>query len=111
MIQIKSQKSSGDYIKITAEDNGKVVGRAYLYFLKNDLHEEPHGFLEDVFVEAEYRSHGIGTQLINRAIEEAKKLGCYKLVGNSRTSNEMAHKFYERLGFKKHGYEFRMDLK
>ncbi len=97
-------------VKLTAHEGGKEVGRAFLYVLKNDLHKEPFGFLEDVYVEEEYRKHGIGSQLVEKAIAEAKEQGCYKLIGNSRMAKENVHAFYERLGLKKHGYEFRMDI-
>ena len=97
-------------VKITAVDNGKTVGRVYLYILNNDLHKEPFGFLEDVFVDEEYRKQGIGSQLVQKGIETAKKRGCYKLIGNSRMASEKVHVFYERLGFKKHGFEFRIDF-
>jgi GNAT superfamily N-acetyltransferase len=98
-------------VKIIAEENAREVGRLYLYILKNDLHTEPFGFLEDLFVNEQYRKQGIGSELVKTAIEEAKRLGCYKLVGNSRNENEKVHVFYERFGFKRHGYEFRIDLK
>lgn len=97
-------------VKITAEEDGKTIGRAFLYVLKNDLHSEPFGFLEDVFVQESHRKHGIGSQLVQMAIKEAKVQGCYKLVGNSRLSKENVHAFYEKLGLKKHGYEFRINL-
>ncbi len=97
-------------IKILAVDQGKTVGRLYLYILKNDLHKEPFGFLEDVFVDEESRKQGVGSQLVQKGIKEAKKQGCYKLIGNSRASSEKVHLFYEKLGFKKHGYEFRIDM-
>lgn len=42
-------------IKITVEENGQVLGRAYLYLIKNDLHDKPYGLLEDVFVEEKAR--------------------------------------------------------
>lgn len=97
-------------VKITAHDEGRQVGRLYLYILKNDLHKEPFAFLEDVFVEESHRKHGIGSGLVKKAIEEAKTQGCYKILGNSRMSAENVHAFYERLGFKKHGFEFRIDF-
>lgn len=97
-------------VKITANEGNKQIGRLYLYILKNDLHKEPFGFLEDVFVEEEFRKQGIGRQLVQKAIEEAKAQGCYKLIGNSRTFKTGVHAFYEKFGMKKWGFEFRIDL-
>ncbi len=97
-------------VKITAHEGGKQIARLFLYVLKNDLHTEPFAFLEDVFVEEEYRKHGVGSQLVQKGIEEAKAQGCYKIIGNSRMASEKVHAFYERLGFKKHGFEFRIDF-
>ena len=108
---IKKQVIHEKYvIKFTAEDNNKEVGRAYLYLIYNDLHKEPYGLLEDVFVEGEYRSHGIGRELVLTVIKEAKACGCYKLVGFSRYSREQIHRFYKSLGFKDYGVEFRIDF-
>jgi len=97
-------------IKLQARDGKKIIGRAFLYLIENDLHKQPYGLMEDVFVEEEYRKQGIGSQLVKGAIAEARERGCYKLIGNSRTFKTGVHAFYERLGFKKFGFEFRMDL-
>ncbi|MBI4049400.1 MAG: GNAT family N-acetyltransferase [Candidatus Doudnabacteria bacterium] len=111
-MEIKTQTIKDCFaVKITAHEDDKQVGRLYLYMLKNDLHKEPFGFLEDVFVAEEYRKQGIGTELVKTAIEEAKRQGCYKLICTSREASEKIHAFYKRLGFKKWGFEFRMDLK
>ncbi|MFH1946954.1 MAG: GNAT family N-acetyltransferase [Candidatus Magasanikbacteria bacterium] len=98
-------------IKFTAEVDGKEVGRAYLYLIYNNLHDEPYGLLEDVFVEGEYRSQGVGRELVRAVIEEAKVQKCYKLIGISRYSRENVHRFYKSLGFQDHGVEFRIDFK
>lgn len=78
--------------------------------MNNNLHEEPFGLLEDVFVEEEFRGQGLGTQLTKAVIEGAKKHNCYKLICTSRHSKIEVHKLYQRLGFKNHGLEFRMDF-
>ncbi|MBU2542002.1 GNAT family N-acetyltransferase [Patescibacteria group bacterium] len=110
-MKIKKQIIHEKYvIKFTAEDDDKEVGRAYLYLIHNDLHEEPYGLLEDVFVEGECRSQGIGRELVLAVIEEAKVQKCYKLIGTSRYSRENVHRFYKSLGFKDHGIEFRIDF-
>lgn len=98
-------------IKITVEENNIVLGSAYLYIMFNDLHEEPFGFLENVFVQENSRGQGIGSKLVEAAVGEAKKQNCYKIIGTSRSANTKVHAFYAKLGFKDYGKEFRMDLK
>ncbi|MBT4120566.1 MAG: GNAT family N-acetyltransferase [Candidatus Magasanikbacteria bacterium] len=110
-MNIKKQTIDEKYvIKFTAEIDDKDAGRAFLYLIYNDLHAEPYALLEDVFVEGEYRSQGVGRELVKAVIEEAKGLGCYKLIGTSRHSRENVHRFYKSLGFKDHGVEFRIDF-
>jgi len=105
-IDKKSVEASG--IKFFIEKDGKEVARAFLYIMKNDLKKETFGFLEDLFVDETLRGQGIGTELLNNVITEAKKLGCYKLVATSRYEREGVHKMYEKNGFKKFGIEFKM---
>lgn len=97
-------------IKFIAEENGTPVGRAFLYLLYNDLHEAPFGFVEDVFVDTQYRGQGIGKALVEAVIEEAKKEKCYKLICTSRHAKQKLHGWYQQLGFSEHGVEFRIDL-
>lgn len=106
----KSPEPNTDGLKITALENGEVVGWIYLYLLRNDAHREPFGFLENLFVLELHRNQGIGSRLLEAAIKEAKARGCYKLVGTSRFSNERAPKFYKRFGFAEWGTEFRLDF-
>ncbi len=106
---IKSTKNS-KYIKIEIKNGPKSIARAFLFLIKNDLHKYPYGLLEDVFVSEELRGQGIGTELIKETIKEAKKQKCYKLIATSRTSKPKVHKLYQRLGLKKHGFEFRIDF-
>lgn len=76
----------------------------------NDLHREPFGLLEDVFVDESARGRGIGTELVRRVVAAANDAGCYKLLATSRTSRPKVHALYERLGFRNHGIEFRLDI-
>ena len=97
-------------IKITVEKDSKIVGRVYLYLINNDLHEKAYGVLEDLYVDEEYRNKGIGQQLVEAVIAEAKKQNCYKLISQSRYSRLNVHNFYKKNGFKDYGKNFRMDL-
>lgn len=110
-MEIKKTEKQTKAIKFEMEEAGKIVGRAYLYLIYNDLHAEPYGLLEDVFVDESQRGKGTGTALVKQVIEEAKVQGCHKLIGCSRYSRPEVHKWYENLGLKDYGKEFRMDLK
>jgi GNAT superfamily N-acetyltransferase len=97
-------------IRFSIRDDGGEVARAYLYVMSNDLHEEPFGLLEDVFVAESERGGGLGTLLVNEVIAAAREAGCYKLVATSRASRPKVHELYERLGFANYGIEFRLNL-
>jgi GNAT superfamily N-acetyltransferase len=97
-------------VKFTIEDEEKEVARASLYVLFNDLHEQPYGLLEDVFVDETYRGKGYGREVIHSVIEEAKAQNCYKLIATSRESRVEVHTMYEKYGFQKYGFEFRINF-
>jgi GNAT superfamily N-acetyltransferase len=108
--QITNQAASAEGIKYEYYEDDTLLGRATLYLMYNDLHDEPFGFLEDVYVEDTARGKGIGTKLTLHIIKQAKELNCYKLICTSRYSKPRVHALYERLGFKDHGKEFRIDF-
>ena len=110
-MKIKVNKISGNGFKFLILEKNKEVGRARLYVLKNDLHPEPFGFIEDVYIKEECRGKGYGSKLVNLLIEKAKENKCYKLICTSRFTRPEVHNFYKKLGFNKYGYEFRIDFK
>jgi GNAT superfamily N-acetyltransferase len=105
----KEEKRDTYAVRIAVEDNGQELGRAYLYLIFDDAHDKPYGSF-DVLVEENQRGKGLGTKLVEAVIAEAKERGCYKLIGTSRYSRPQVHAWYESLGFKDYGKEFRMDL-
>ena len=100
----------GKGVKFSLIQEGIEVARAFVYILYNDLHPEPFALMEDVFVEEALRGQGLGSQLVKQVIAEAQKQGCYKLICTSRYANDKVHKWYEKLGFKNYGKEFRVDF-
>lgn len=96
-------------IRFSVEKDGREVGRAYLYLLRNDLHTQPFGLLEDVFVELDYRGAGVAKELLEAVMAEAKR-SCYKLIATSRNdgTRTAVHEWYTRLGFMNYGTEFRI---
>ena len=97
-------------IRLSISDGDREVGRAYLYVMRNDLHDAPFGLLEDVHVGESRRGGGPGSQLVREIVRIAREIGCYKLIATSRVSRPKVHELYRRLGFEDRGIEFRMDL-
>src|SRR6185369_14174023 len=109
-MKITKTVKASKYIKFQIIDGKKTLGRGFLYLIYNDLHKKPYGLMEDIFVHESQRGKGLGTQLVQMIIAEAKKRKCYKLIATSRHSNLGAHKLYDKFGLKRHGIEFRMDF-
>ena len=107
-IEAKTVEAKG--IRFALIENEREIARAYLYIMHNDLHSEPFGLLEDVYVNENYRGSGLGTKLVKQVISVAKEQNCYKLIATTRKSRLKVHQLYERLGFVCRGYEFRIDL-
>jgi len=106
----KTIKKDSYAVKITIEEDKKIMGWAFIFIKYADRHIEPYAYLENVYVEEEYQKRGIGTKLVKLAIEEAQERGCYKIIGTSKHQKTAVHNWYEKHGFKRYGYAFRMDL-
>jgi ribosomal protein S18 acetylase RimI-like enzyme len=100
-----------NYSIYVATIDEKVVGTFELLIMDNLAHHgSPSGIVEDVVVDINYRSLGIGKKMMEFAMEICKQFGCYKLSLSSNLKREAAHRFYENLGFKKHGFSFLIEL-
>src|SRR5258706_4963417 len=97
-------------VRLSINRDGKEVARAYLFLMWNSLHEAPFGLLEAVYVDEPLRRSGLGTEIVNAVVTEAKRRGCYKLVATRRYARPKGHELYDRLGFKDHGEDVTVDL-
>jgi glucosamine-phosphate N-acetyltransferase len=64
------------------------------------------GYICDLVVEQEQRSRGVGTALVERAVEIARQRGCRRIELDSGFHRTEAHRFYERRGFEKRAFLF-----
>lgn len=67
--------------------------------------------IEAVQTREDMRGRGIGAIMIRYCIEEARKRGLSTVQLTSNAARIDAHRFYERLGFEKRHFGFRMKLK
>jgi len=94
-----------------AEVDATVVGTFSLIFVPGLSHSARDScVVEDVVVANEMQGAGIGKQMMRFAMAACMARHCYKLVLSSHVQRERAHRFYEGLGFRKHGYSYLLDL-
>src|ERR1700761_4201372 len=85
---------------MVAEEGGKVVGCLQLCILPGlSSQGASRGLIEDVRVASDRRSRGIGEQLVQSAVGEAKARGCKLVELLTHHTRVDAQRFYERLGF------------
>lgn len=90
-----------------AEQGTRTVGTFALTFVGGLAHgARPSCVVEDVVVAADCRGQGIGRSMMRFAMRVCAAEDCYKLVLSSHVQREAAHRFYEGLGFRRHGYSF-----
>ena len=70
----------------------------------------PSAIVEDVVVDMDCQSQGVGRAMMAHAMSLAREAGCYKLVLSSNQKRERAHAFYESLGFQRHGFSFLIEI-
>ncbi|MBI2599146.1 GNAT family N-acetyltransferase [Candidatus Curtissbacteria bacterium] len=95
---------------LAAKVGGKIVGTAVIYFVEVPARGRSYAFLEGLVIDKNVRGKGYGRAFFNECVKIAHDKNCYKMIFTSGLDRQDAHKFYENLGFKKWGYEFRMNL-
>jgi GNAT superfamily N-acetyltransferase len=96
---------------LVAFADGEIAGTYTLVIMdKLGKRGTPAGVVEDVAVAPECQGQGIGRAMMAHALEECRKAGCYKLALSSNAKRTDAHRFYESLGFERHGYSFAVFL-
>lgn len=100
-----------DYRIYLAEDKYRSIGTFALLIMDNLGHlGTPSAIIEDVVVSDSCRGQGIGQEMMAFATDLAREKGCYKFFFSSNINRIYAHRFYENLGFEKHGYSFYLNL-
>jgi ribosomal protein S18 acetylase RimI-like enzyme len=85
---------------VVAEEGGRVVGCLQLCILPGLSSQGAlRGLIEDVRVASDRRSRGIGEQVVQWAVGEAKARCCKLVELLTHHTRVDAQRFYERLGF------------
>lgn len=95
-----------------AEQAGQVVGTFTLLVMPTMMHRGFHrsALLDSVTVRPALRGQGLGTVMMQVALDLAREAGCYKVMLSSNLKRKRAHDFYRSLGFEQHGWSFSLRL-
>jgi GNAT superfamily N-acetyltransferase len=104
-------KQNPNHHLLVAEIGGIVVGTLAIIVIPNLSHMgRPWAIIEDVIVDELHRGRGIGSLLIQRAIQLAKGRDCFRIILSSSKQRNDSHKFYESVGLEAYGYSFKVHL-
>lgn len=96
---------------VVVEAAGEVVGTLQLTLLPYLTYQGGmRAQIEAVRVDRRYRSHGLGQQLFEWAIERARAAGCHLVQLTTNASRDDAQRFYTRLGFVSSHVGMKLDL-
>jgi GNAT superfamily N-acetyltransferase len=93
-------ESSQVGIIFAARDEGEVVGMVSLLFTVSTAEGGPACWLEDMVVRPDRRGSGLGSRLLQHAIDHARSSGFVRITLLTDRGNEGAIRFYERHGFR-----------
>lgn len=104
-------RSYPEYRIYVADAGDRIIGIFALLIMDSLAHiGAPSGIVEDVVVHPDWQGKGIGKQMLEFAIQRCREMSCYKLALSSNLKRKVAHRFYESLGFQRHGYSYIVEL-
>ncbi|MFF1686222.1 MULTISPECIES: GNAT family N-acetyltransferase [unclassified Streptomyces] len=108
------------HARITADSNqhlvvavreGRTVGTLQLTVIPGLSRKgSTRSIIEGVRIHADERGSGLGTLLIEWAIDESRRQNCQLVQLTSDATRTDAHRFYERLGFEASHVGFKLQL-
>jgi GNAT superfamily N-acetyltransferase len=93
------------YRVLVAEHQNEIIGMA-LYFRAYSTWKGAMYYMDDIVVKEAYRQHGIGSQLMNKLVDEAMAEGINLIKWQVLDWNEPAIRFYKKYNVQMDGGEW-----
>ncbi len=93
----KMEREKGLFGFFVAEESGRIIGSA-IYFFAYYTWVGKSLYLDDLYVKPEYRGMKVGSMLLGRVFELARKEGCGRLRWQVLDWNKDAIAFYKKRG-------------
>ncbi|MFX0034544.1 MAG: GNAT family N-acetyltransferase [Candidatus Hermodarchaeota archaeon] len=91
------------------EDSNEVIGMI-IAELRIDPFGSSEGYIKQFFLKEPYRKQGVGSSLLEKALEHLKKIKVEKVKVNIKEKALEATKLYEKMNFKKVYEVLELDL-
>ncbi|TGN74601.1 GNAT family N-acetyltransferase [Streptomyces bauhiniae] len=96
---------------VVAVRDGRVIGTLQLTIIPGLSRKgATRSLIEAVRIHADERGSGLGSELIQWAVDTSRRLGCHLVQLTSDKTRTDAHRFYERLGFTASHEGFKLSL-
>jgi ribosomal protein S18 acetylase RimI-like enzyme len=102
---IADMVKSGYFQVIVLNEENKPVAVSGIW-ISTKIYSGKYMEMDNVVVDANYRSAGLGKLLYEYCLNLAKENNCQVIMLDAYVENERAHSFYMKKGFIKRGYHF-----
>ena len=100
-----------DHSVLVAVKENQVVGAIHVLIFRHlGRALRPMAIVENVVVDSGNRSAGVGKRLVEAAVKIARREKCYRLSLTTNRKRKAAHRFYERLGWRRTHFCFTLPL-
>ena len=86
-------------IQVAKNDTGKMIGMVSAQLVISTAEGAPSAWVEDMVIDATYRGHGIGKQLLKNTLAWAKNKGATRAQLLVDTANSDALGYYQHLNW------------
>lgn len=91
------QSGASDFLLATVGD--EPVGCLQIAYRLSTWHAQPYAYLEDFYLAPRVRGRGVGTKLLDYALQRAEGQNCERVLLDVRRANTAAQRLYARFGF------------
>ena len=84
---------------VVARQDNQIIGMVNLLFTVSTALGDRVALLEDMVVSSNARGSGVGSRLLEQAIQFARLNGCKRITLLTDSTNESAQRFYQKHGF------------
>ncbi len=92
--------------EIIEGEDGRIVGYLWVTFCEDEEMDFRFAEIQEIYIEEEFRRHGVATQLYEYAEAKARHNGAEVIRAGTGVCNSASIQLHERLGFAAYRYEF-----